>query len=343
MENTLQDKIFNKILSRYSSKAAAIRALTDLLYLSKSNIYRRINGEIELKSSEIDVLISHFGFSLDELIYEGKSDYVLLEYKHLKVDGQPDLSQFLQQILDELTAIQRLEHPVITFLTNDLPIFYTFSVPELAIFKLYVWRETIWNKSYREVSPFSFQLLTPEVSVLLKKIAAAYVSIPRVEFWSDKVLDVLLRQIKYYTQIAQSVSIKDGELLLRKLDLLVQQLKPMAVNTRKGSSKKYTLYINNAHNMGNHIMVTSATDQTAYLLQDNPHFLKSVTPSMIGEIEETIGQFLASQAATQQNKGFLKLFFDSLSQQIKTQLAALSTSLFPSAAPTETNAHHQME
>ena len=72
----LQSKIFEKIIDKHKNQAEALHQVSALLFLNKSNVYRRLKGEIMLKPSEIEVLVKHYTLSLDEIVHKGKKQFL---------------------------------------------------------------------------------------------------------------------------------------------------------------------------------------------------------------------------------------------------------------------------
>ena len=82
MVKNLQKQIFEAVLSKYTSKAEAVEALSQLFALGQDAIYRRLRGDSMLTPEQIVVLTKEYNLSLDTLIYE-EVDNVLFKFNTL--------------------------------------------------------------------------------------------------------------------------------------------------------------------------------------------------------------------------------------------------------------------
>ena len=67
LQPTLQDQLFEIILSRFPRRADAVDELCELLSLAKDPIYRRLRGDTFLSPQELAKLAVHYRISLDAL------------------------------------------------------------------------------------------------------------------------------------------------------------------------------------------------------------------------------------------------------------------------------------
>lgn len=185
----LQQKIFEKVLSSHENQAEALDKISELLFLSKSNVYRRLSGDIALKVEEIETLAKHYKFSVDLLIYEESEFYPM----RILEAGKPE-TNYDEEILK--IAYQRTLHPDSTshYMSSDL--IYTFytEYPEIHYFKIIQWQRLMWvdeNKKY------SLDDITEEMRYFLKKYQS-YVEQTKVVLFLEKNTGTLfLEQLRY--------------------------------------------------------------------------------------------------------------------------------------------------
>ena len=148
-----QQLLFDKILKKYSTQAEALTVISELLFLNKSNVYRRLSGAIALKPQEIEVLAKHYELSLDELIYE-KSDKALGQ---MVSGGQRDHGK--NYILSSISRLKHLSKTpnfqfTYSMASNDLSPIYYAHYPELFYFKVLQWERLLWRVEGRLVFNF---------------------------------------------------------------------------------------------------------------------------------------------------------------------------------------------
>jgi len=64
-----QQKVFEKIISQFNTPSDAYKAIGKILYIDLSNVYRRVQGSIQLKLEELETLVQHFKITLDDILY----------------------------------------------------------------------------------------------------------------------------------------------------------------------------------------------------------------------------------------------------------------------------------
>lgn len=185
----LQQKIFKKVLSHHESQAEAMDKISELLFLSKSNVYRRASDEIALKIEEIETLARHYKFSVDQLIYEETEYYPM----RILEAGNPNVT-YSRDILK--IAYQRTLHPDSTshYMSSDLMYTFYTDYPELHYFKIIQWKRLMWaNKTQK----YSLDDITEDLKRFLKTYQS-YVEQTKVIYFLDKNTGtIFLEQLRY--------------------------------------------------------------------------------------------------------------------------------------------------
>lgn len=190
-----QQKLFDEVLKRFSSKSEAINALAEILSVNRDGIYRRLRGDTFLTAPEIQRLAAHYGISLDELAHED-TDKILFYYSLYEQDINSfwDFLLLLNQHLQEFVKQPELW---VYYSSQEIPIFITMMYPKLFAFKMYVNGLTTWHLDFLKDKPFDFDLLNAREQALAKKTSQIYCTINSTDFWTLSLLQQSLSQIEY--------------------------------------------------------------------------------------------------------------------------------------------------
>ena len=103
---TLQEQLFEIILTRYRRRAEAVDDLCRILNLAKDPVYRRLRGDTFLSPQELSTLALHYRISLDALIV-GHSDNVVCQFNAFS-RKLSDFTDYLQGFAADFEQIRRL-------------------------------------------------------------------------------------------------------------------------------------------------------------------------------------------------------------------------------------------
>ena len=286
-QNTLQDYLFETILSRFPSRSNAVEAISDMFGLGKDAIYRRLRGDSLLTPDEISSLAKAFNISLDAYIFENNNT-VFFRYSPFTRQVK-DFSDYLGQIHADLELISKLPNPKILYVSAEIPIFHYCLIPEIIAFKLYVWGRTFWEFEYLKDRQFDFDLITYPVIKMTEDLVKLYRNIPSIELWNSNITDFTLSQIEYHVMSGGFRDPNDALVLCDRLNDLMDHLRNMAkygkkslVNTKPEDSAgdSFDLYHNEMVYANNTIIVMTDKGKAVYTAFGNPNFLKSTDVKM---------------------------------------------------------------
>ena len=110
--------------------------LTTLLNTTPSNAYRRINGSTLLSLEEIAKILNRYPFiSFDKLIRPNQAPFILPVLN----DAPKNVFDYLDVIESDLDIARQFPEALISYAAQDLLLFHYLLVPEIALFKLYMW------------------------------------------------------------------------------------------------------------------------------------------------------------------------------------------------------------
>src|SRR6056297_12072 len=136
-----QKKLFDRLKNRLGSqKSTLISKVQDALHLKKSTAYKRINCSSTLSVDELIMLSQSMNFSLDDVFFKEK----LITFKHPFVNEEESRRNFINQFDFYLSPLDRKDGKSLTFMANELPLFYYVNHPHIFHFMVSIWDHLHW-------------------------------------------------------------------------------------------------------------------------------------------------------------------------------------------------------
>jgi hypothetical protein len=321
---TLQDKIFELILSRYARKADAVDALEQVLNLGKDPVYRRLRGDTFLSPQELSTLAQHYRISIDALIM-GQSDNVVCNFNAFSRQVN-DFTDYLSNFIADLEQVRRLPNPHFFYASVEIPVLTYNLLPELISFKLYIWGRTTWNLPFLRQRPFDFDLITAPVLRLSQTLLDQYIALNSTELWSLNIVDNTLAQIEYHVYSGGFADPRDALLLCEKMIEWAGHMKNVAAAGKKfkigekpeNGFGELNLYHNELVHTNNTALITSDTAKIIYSAYCNPNFIKSTDARLCDYTEAWFGHVIAKSSPISTNAEKTRdWFFRELTKKIE--------------------------
>lgn len=233
-----QQQLFEKILKKYKTQAEALTAVSELLFLNKSNVYRRLTGAIAMKPQEIELLARHYDVSLDELIYND-SPFFFGDY--LKNDNQNTIIGYLTSGIEITDLGLSLPQDSYTFYfsSSDILVAHYHHFPELFYFKMIQWNRLLWVRDGSfEYNPY--QMTTMELD-LYDIYCKKYAELPMIEIFDDSTMNIILEQFLYTYQTGV-MKRGDAELFIAKYYEFLNELEEKIGTGRINLNEKKSRY-----------------------------------------------------------------------------------------------------
>ncbi|MFN0213343.1 MAG: hypothetical protein ACKVT2_03740 [Saprospiraceae bacterium] len=281
LQTTLQNQVFESILSRFPRRADAVEALCNLLNLAKDPIYRRLRGDTPLLPQELALLSRHFRISLDTLVM-GQSDNVVFDFNAFS-RRITSFSDYFASLNADFEQIHKMPNAHLYYASAELPVFTYSLFPELIAFKLYGWGRVTLNLEWLRNRQFSFDLITQPVLRESQGVLQQYLALPSTELWTVQIMDNTLAQIEYHLYAGGFRDSREALILLDRLQEWAIHMKAMTTAGRKFNlgekpepgRGEFQLFYNEMVYSNITALITSDVGRVAYSAYCTPNFLKS--------------------------------------------------------------------
>lgn len=270
---SIQVEFFQKIKERLPDNLSLVNEVAELMDVSNDSAYRRIRGETELTLEEIGILSQRFKVSVDSII-ESTSNTVNFHYKPI-TESDFSYVNYMESVLKALSDVEKQKEKEIIYISNDIPFFHIFNIPEVAAFKAFVWQKTVLDYKGMSEKKFALGEVDDQLRAVSRGLRDTYNKIPSVEIFHPGTIDVTLAQIEYYSVAGLFENWKDAIMICDKLHELVNHLENQAKMGHKFHPKQdlpevvennYTLYFNDVLYIEDRVLVKSGNMRAVYLI-----------------------------------------------------------------------------
>lgn len=296
----VQTNLFDILEARYPKRSDLIPELCELLNLGQDAIYRRMRGDTVTTPDEIAKICRHYKISLDALIHNDTSS-VFFEFSAFR-DPIQSVDQYINKLKETFHKVQSIPNGKIYYASSEIPVFYYAFYPDLLLFKLYVWGQTIWDIEEFKDKPFSLDLISKAVRQQALELVRQYIKMDTIELWSQKIAENTLNQILYHAEIGGFKHKEESLKLCEDLAQVIRHFQEMAKAERKfmpgqpEASGHFALYHNEMIYTNNTIFFHSEHLKTLFTTFANPNFLQT-TDTLICDYSEQWFQELIKKSA----------------------------------------------
>jgi len=225
--------------------------VADVLNISADSAYRRIRGEKRISLDEIKAISMRFNLSLDQVL-NIKTDSILFSGKMVE-NKENAFDEWLDNLLYQLGFMGMFPKKHMYWLLKDIPPISHFHIPELALFKFFLWTKSILD--YDNMKGVKFDLNDSRYDRYLQKsnmVLDGFSKIPITEIWNIESINSSLRQIRFHYEAGSFKSGTEVVFLLNKLRDLVDHFELQAeagVKFKVGASPststvQYRMFVN---------------------------------------------------------------------------------------------------
>jgi hypothetical protein len=203
-----------------------------LLNISPDSAYRRIRGEKPISLEELRVLSVHFNVSVDQVLNLHTGTFLFAG--NLKPGGGDSFQTWISSVHDQLLYMAGFDSKHMYWLLKDISPFAHFLIPELAMFKFYLWMKSILYLP--DMKGIKFETGDKRYEPYLLKsneIVNTYNRIPTTEIWNIESLNSTLRQIQFHYEAGSFKNKAEALMLFEKVGQLIDHIELQAETGKK--------------------------------------------------------------------------------------------------------------
>lgn len=323
MENNTSQSVAQQWITHHQNHRNKSLALANLLSISENSAYKRLYGITPFTLEEALKIANFLDMGMNELLYH---DNPLFSANFSGIVTKSTFD-YLYLIDKELDYILRHKERYVWAITNEIPDAYYYFFPELAMFKYYTWEKLTWeNKEYLK-KKFDFDIsIDSKVVRKMNSMLHKYMKIPTIEIWNYNIFDNVLWQIEYFWKNGDFKNIDVPLRLCSRLNDLMNHIENMVIHGERfmpgkkprKSNSSFGLYLNEAMESHNILMIRTNDKYTAYPVLDNPNFIKTTDKKVTNYIEELI-TVLKKQALPLSNVTikYRRAFFNRINKKVE--------------------------
>ena len=274
-----QQRFFEILSKRNTKEHKIIYEVMDLLNIKKGAAYKRMNGDTAMPISEIITLSDHYNLSLDATF---RSDKYISFFHPFVHKEKSSLNSFIDQYKKFFKPIKGLdasEEVKLSYLANELPIFYYFGHKYIFNFMISVWKHLHWddvNLIIGNVNEYE-----QEAKEIKTEISHNYFGNQVTEIWNSNMLNNLYQQIIFCITIRAFKSADYIQLLVNDIENLILHLREISISgvkSMKGDKvegSELKIYLNDFGNYLNIVQFDSKSVKSTFLGYDYPQFIVS--------------------------------------------------------------------
>ena len=245
-DSSLYDVFLSELRRKIPRGAELTTTLTDMLYLEREAVYRRLRGDVPFTFMEVVTIAKKLGISLDNLADSDALKSRPFQLKLVEYANPLEADFKMMQNFVEILAYARKEPDwEAGFSTNILPKCFYYYYPNITRFYLFKWLyqfEKIDIDNHFEDIEMVDKLLERQ-----REFVRESQEFNRTEYiWDDQLFVYLINDIKYFASV-HLISHEYVQKLKKELLQLLDELEEIATRGTFKTGKEVSIYIANVN------------------------------------------------------------------------------------------------
>jgi len=310
--NLQQVKFFEAINAALPEYQNLAQSVAEVLEISTNEAYKKVRGNSNLSLPQLIRLSDAFG---TPFTYQPKQ-MPSVNFNYLYVNREtPDMLAYLQDLLQNLKAIQQRAHKHIIITTDDIPIFHFFKYPELTCFKLFFWADSPALK-------FDYAAISEEIIAVAHELHQIYLEIPSTEIWAKDAVLGTIDQVRYAFEAGHISDKALAEKIVEQIRYCLTDMNMYAISAKKTIDPKHSFNWYNSDVLGGLVYLVEFKESMLcynrfntfnYLKTDDQFYCSQTKDWMQGLIRKSVA--FSGQGEKHRNK-FLYAAFATCDQLI---------------------------
>ncbi len=291
MTESFQQILFDRMRNQLDPKISLVDEVAEVLQLSADACYRRIRGNTQITFEEAVALAQHARISLNEIAGQADTTAVFEQWPIIK--NFDDCYDYMCRSLETLERLKTIKGHMLYYQAKDIPVFYHFSFPRLAKFKIYVWMKSVYDVQKIDGKNYNMDMIPKKILDVAKKQWEVFSQLNTIEIWNDTTVTSLVKQMEYYYEAgllaskAEATEICDDFRSMMKniYKQALQGNKVHATNHDVFTGAKYQMYYHEILLMDNTVLADMGDGRMAYFLPyAGVNYVSTTDPKVVSEI-----------------------------------------------------------
>ncbi len=264
MKNAVVNELISTMREITPKEGNLANVLMDILCMSKEAIYRRLRGEVAFTFSEVAIIASQLGISLDKIIGNSMSGGAMFDLNVLNptdpMDNYYDILMRYQKLFRYVKTDATTE--VVTA-SNTIP--YTFYAPYEHLSKFRIGRWLYQNERLRTPVSLSDIVLPEKLIKVQKELLEDLRLVKRTCFILDEnIFGSFVKEIRYFSELGL-VSTSDVQNLKKELYQLLRELELLSEKGSFHNGNALSVYLSNVNFEATYSYVEKSGFQICFL------------------------------------------------------------------------------
>lgn len=229
MKNAVVNELISTMREITPKEGNLANILMEILCMSKEAIYRRLRGEVAFTFSEVAIIASQLGISLDKIVGNSMSSGAMFDLNVLHaLEPMENYHEILVRYHKLFRYVKTDPTTEIITASNTIP--YTFYAPYENLSKFRIGRWLYQNERLRTPTSLSSIVLSDKLLKVQKELLEDLRQVRKTCFiWDESIFSSFVKEIKYFAELGlvntTDVANMKKELhqVLRELELLCEK------------------------------------------------------------------------------------------------------------------------
>ncbi len=243
-KNYIVKELVNEMKKRIPQGQNLASYLTDILYMGKEAVYRRLRGEVAFTFDEITVISHNLSISIDQIIGNHLPNRVTFD---LNLLHSPNLMESYHETTERylriFSSMKGGGNAEVYSATNSIPFTLYSSYEYLSKFRLCRW--IYQNGKLRTPNSLSDMQVSDKIVTAHKKLSESLKKAGKTYFiWDSNIFQSFVKEIKYFAGL-NLISTSDVMYLKNELQQLLIDLEHLSVNGEFYKGHELYIYLSN--------------------------------------------------------------------------------------------------
>ena len=316
----IQTLFFDAIRQRLPGHLSLVNELSETLGISYDSAYRRLRGDKKLSIEEMQMLSRKYRISIDSLFGNSNADVL---FHPFVMKGNDGFGEWLKLRILEVQKVKESMVNEVIMIARDLPIYYYFTFPELAAFKIYFWKKMLLHYPEYHDKKFNINEIPDDLISIGQQLLSMYNRIPTLEIWCQETFTRIMQQIEFCRISGFLMHKEDANILFDKLEMLIRHIQyqtelgckfNLGYKVTEDEEENFKVYFNEVLLIDNTLFIQKDGAKTIFMTHNSLDVLLTTNQAFCNQVEHALriiiktGSHISGSAGTECQRIFSAIF-----------------------------------